>query len=168
MPAENMGRVPRSLRLALAVSSVALVIALAISPVKDLRREWKLYKRDYIRFAQTRPDTKRLLADSHPGIDQIWIPEMGVVDRCTTCHQGISQSSLAGASVPQPFRAHPPIPHHIQEWGCVVCHRGQGRQPKWRRPTKRRSPGNSPFCRFISFKARAAPAIAMSCRKRLN
>ena len=78
------------------------------------------------RFAQTRPDTKRLLADSHPDIDQIWIPEMGVVDRCTTCHQGISQSSLAGASVPQPFRAHPPIPHHVQEWGCVVCHRGQG------------------------------------------
>ena len=29
MPAENMGRVPRSLRLTLAVSSVALVIALA-------------------------------------------------------------------------------------------------------------------------------------------
>ena len=126
MPAENMGRVPRSLRLALAVSSAALLIALAISPVKDLRREWKLYKRDYTRFAQARPDTKRLLADSHPGIDQIWIPEMGVVDRCTTCHQGISQSSLAGASVPQPFRAHPPIPHHVQEWGCVVCHRGQG------------------------------------------
>jgi len=126
MPAENMGRVPRSLRLALAVSSAALLVALAISPMKDLRREWKLYKRDYTRFAQTRPDTKRLLADSHPGIDQIWIPEMGVVDRCTTCHQGISQSSLAGASVPQPFRAHPPIPHHVQEWGCVVCHRGQG------------------------------------------
>ena len=126
MAAEEKGRVSQRLRLAFAISSVAFVIVLAISPVKDLRREWKRYKREYARFAQTRPDTKRLLADFHPGIDQIWIPEMGVVDRCTTCHQGISQPSLAGAAVPQPFRAHPPIPHHVQEWGCVVCHRGQG------------------------------------------
>lgn len=126
MPAENMGKVPYRLRLAFAISSVAFVVALAISPIKDLRREWKRYKREFTRFAQTRPDTKRLLADFNPGIDQIWLPEMGVVDRCTTCHQGISQPSLAAASVPQPFRAHPPIPHHVQEWGCVVCHRGQG------------------------------------------
>ena len=126
MPVERMGRVSRGLRLAFALSSVIFLAVLAISPVKDLRREWKRYKRDYIRFAQTRPDTKRLLADYRPDIDQIWLPEMGVVDRCTTCHQGISQPSLAGASVPQPFRAHPPIPHRVQEWGCVVCHRGQG------------------------------------------
>ena len=126
MPAEDMGKLSGRLRLAFAVSSVIFVVTLAISPFKDLRREWKRYKRGYARFAQTRPDTKRLLADFHPGIDQIWIPEMGVVDRCTTCHQGIAQPSLAGASVPQPFRAHPPIPHHVQEWGCVVCHRGQG------------------------------------------
>ncbi len=126
MPAEEMGRVSRRLRLFFAVSSVIFVVVLAISPVKDLRREWKRYKRDYVRLAQSRPDTKSLLADFRPDIDQIWIPDMGVVDRCTTCHQGISQPSLAGASVPQPFRAHPPIPHHSQEWGCVVCHRGQG------------------------------------------
>jgi mono/diheme cytochrome c family protein len=126
VPAEHMGTVSRGLRLAFATSSVIFVVVLAISPVKDLRREWKRYKRDYVRFAQTRPDTKRLLADFHPDIDQIWIPEMGVVDRCTTCHQGMTQPSLAGASVPQPFRAHPPIPHRVQEWGCVVCHRGQG------------------------------------------
>ena len=126
MPAEDTGKLPPRLRILFAISSVIFVVVLAISPVKDLRRQWKQYKRDYIRFAQTRPDTKRLLADFRPDIDQIWIPEMGVVDRCTTCHQGITQPSLAGASVPQPFRAHPPIPHRVQEWGCVVCHRGQG------------------------------------------
>ena len=51
---------------------------------------------------------------------------MDVVDRCTTCHQGITQPTLLDASVPQPFRAHPPIPHAVREWGCAVCHRGQG------------------------------------------
>jgi mono/diheme cytochrome c family protein len=126
MPAEDMGKISGWLRMAFAVTSVLFVIALAISPVKDLLREWKHYKRSYVRFAKTRPDTKRLLADSRPEIDQIWIPELGVVDRCTTCHQGISQPSLLDPSVPQPFRAHPPIPHRVREWGCTVCHRGQG------------------------------------------
>ena len=126
MPAEQMGQISRRLRLAFAVTSVVFLVALAISPVKDLLREWKRYKRAYVRFAQTRPDTKRLLADYHPEIDQIWIPEMGVVDRCTTCHQGIAEPSLLDPSVPQPFRAHPPIPHPRRDWGCTACHRGQG------------------------------------------
>ena len=80
----------------------------------------------FVHYAQGRPDTKKLLADYSPNIDQIWIPGMNVVDRCTTCHQGITQPSLADASVPQPFRAHPPIPHNVRDWGCTVCHRGQG------------------------------------------
>ena len=126
MSAEEMGKVSRRMRFLFALCSVVFVAVLAVSPVKDYRREWKQYKRDYVRFAQTRPDTKRLLADFQPSIDQIWIPQMGVVDRCTTCHLGITQPSLLDASVPQPFRAHPPIPHQVKEWGCVVCHRGQG------------------------------------------
>jgi len=126
MRPEDMGRIPFRLRYGFAVSSVIFVAVLAISPVKDLRREWKQYKRGYVRYAESRPDTKRLLADVRPGIDQIWIPEMNVVDRCTTCHQGMTQPSLSGASVPQPYRAHPPVAHSVTEWGCVICHRGQG------------------------------------------
>ena len=126
MAPEEMGKVTKRLRLWFAISSVLFVVVLAISPVKDLRHEWKQYKRAYVRYAESRPDTKRLLADYNPDIDQIWIPEMNVVDRCTTCHLGISKAGLADASVPQPFRAHPPVPHSIVNWGCVICHRGQG------------------------------------------
>jgi mono/diheme cytochrome c family protein len=126
MPAKEMGKISNRLRWAFAISSIAFLIVLAISPIKDLNREWKRYERAYVRYAHTRPDTKRLLADFEPTINQIWIPDMGVVDRCTTCHQGITQPSLAAASVPQPFRSHPAVPHNILTWGCVVCHRGQG------------------------------------------
>jgi mono/diheme cytochrome c family protein len=121
-----MGKIPKRLRLSFAVSSVLFLGVLAVSPVKDLLQEWKQYQREYVRFAETRPDTKRLLADFHPGINQIWIPEMNVIDRCTTCHQGITQASLLDASVPQPFRAHAAMPHQVEKQGCVVCHRGQG------------------------------------------
>lgn len=126
MPAEDMGRVGNRMRFIFAASSVLFLCVLAISPFKDYRREWKQYKRSYLRFAQGRPDTKRLTADYNPNIDQIWLPGMNVVDRCTTCHQGITQSTLADKSIPQPFRAHPPIPHHVRDWGCTICHRGQG------------------------------------------
>ena len=126
MPAEDMGNLTRRIRYVFAVSSVIFLVVLAISPFKDYRREWKQYKRSYIRFAQSRPDTKRLTADYSPEIDQIWLPAMNVTDRCTTCHQGITQPTLADASVPQPFRTHPPIPHNVRDWGCTTCHRGQG------------------------------------------
>jgi len=126
MPAEEMGKLTNRMRLVFAVSSLVFLAVLAISPIKDFRREWKQNKRSYLRFAQTRPDTKKLLADYRAEIDQIWLPGMNVVDRCTTCHQGITQASLADPVVPQPFRAHPPIPHNVRDWGCTICHRGQG------------------------------------------
>jgi mono/diheme cytochrome c family protein len=126
MPAEEMGKLSYRMWLTFAVTTVLCVAVLAISPAKDFRAEWKKYKRSFVRFAQGRPDTKKLLADYSPNIDQIWLPGMNVVDRCTTCHQGITQASLADTSVPQPFRAHPPIPHNVRDWGCTMCHRGQG------------------------------------------
>jgi len=126
MPAEEMGKLTDRTRLIFAVSSVVFLAVLAISPFKDFRREWKQYKRSYQRFAQSRPDTKKLLADYRPDIDQIWLPGMNVVDRCTTCHQGITQASLGDKAVPETFRAHPTIPHKVRDWGCTVCHRGQG------------------------------------------
>jgi mono/diheme cytochrome c family protein len=126
MPAEEMGKLSDRMRLAFAASTVLCVLVLAISPLKDFRAEWKHYKRWFVNYAQGRPDTKKLLADYSPSIDQVWLPGMNVTDRCTTCHQGITQPTLAEASVPQPFRAHPPVPHNVRLWGCTICHRGQG------------------------------------------
>jgi mono/diheme cytochrome c family protein len=126
MAGEDMGKMSERMRLIFAISSVIFLIVLAVAPLRDLFSEWKYYKREYSRFADGRPDTKKLLADFHPGIDQIWQPNLNVTDRCVTCHQGINQPSLTDATIPEPFRAHPIIPHRATEWGCTVCHRGQG------------------------------------------
>jgi mono/diheme cytochrome c family protein len=126
MPAEDIGKLSRKLRLAFALSTVVCVLVLAISPLKNFRAEWKHYKRLFVKYAQTRPDTKKLLADYSPSIDQVWLPGMNVTDRCPTCHLGITKPILADASVPQPFRAHPPMHHSVRDWGCTICHRGQG------------------------------------------
>jgi mono/diheme cytochrome c family protein len=127
MSAEDMGKAPYKLRLGFAIMSVLFLIVMGISPVKDTLLPWRSYKRQYFRFANSRPEHKRLLADFQPDVDQIWIPQLDVVDRCETCHQGISQPTLDDATVPAVFRVHPQIPHPVAKWGCVVCHRGQGR-----------------------------------------
>lgn len=105
--------------------SVLLVILLAIAPAKDHLSEWRRYQKKYLRFVSTRADGATLRRHFQPGIQQVWIPEQQVTDRCTTCHEGLKETTLADAPQ-QPFRRHPVIPHSLTEFGCTTCHRGQG------------------------------------------
>jgi mono/diheme cytochrome c family protein len=109
------------------VASMVLLITLAIAPTKDYFNEWRHYQRQYRQFLAGRPDGEALQRHFTEGIQQIWLPDLNVVDRCATCHVAVTEKSLLGAAgVPEPFRAHPPAGHNVKDWGCVVCHRGQG------------------------------------------
>ena len=107
------------------VVSLLLLIALAIAPATDHFSEWHHYQQQYLRLIHDRGDAVTLQRHFQPGIRQIWLPELGVVDRCQTCHTGLAEASLTDVSM-QPFRRHPVIPHKLDEFGCVICHRGQG------------------------------------------
>ncbi len=72
-----------------------------------------------------RGDAVTLRRHFEPGIQQIWHPDLGVTDRCTSCHVGLKEASLTDVSL-QPYRKHPVIPHTMDQFGCVMCHRGQG------------------------------------------
>ena len=61
---------------------------------------------------------------------QYHIPELKKVDRCGTCHAGIDKSE--SFSDIQPFKKHPGSyiflkNHPMNEFGCTICHEGQGR-----------------------------------------
>jgi mono/diheme cytochrome c family protein len=118
--------------LGFAVSSVAFLAVLAISPVKDYFREYRGYQHAYReRLLATAGSSKELKAAQAESVQirQVWLRELdGRVDRCTSCHLGVDETRMADA--PQPFRLHPPTPHtpeDLQRFGCVSCHRGQGR-----------------------------------------
>lgn len=99
----------------------------------ESRRPWKEYQRAYC---------DRMGGDSRPaGIAQIGLPDLTInyhfrkiarCDRCTTCHQGIENPAAEG--FPLPHRTHPRLdlfvgaksPHPKEEFGCTVCHEGQG------------------------------------------
>jgi mono/diheme cytochrome c family protein len=110
---------------AFGVVSLILLLALAIAPAKDQFSQWHGYQRQYLTLIRDRGDAVSLRRRFQPGIHQIWLPDLGVVDRCTTCHLGLKEGSLADVNE-QPFRKHPVIPHALDGFGCVICHGGQG------------------------------------------
>jgi mono/diheme cytochrome c family protein len=110
---------------AFGTSGLLLLALLAIVPYRDHFREWYRYQRSYLRLIRGRDDALTLQRRFQGGVHQTWIPELGVVDRCASCHVAMKEATHRGVST-QPFRPHPSVPHSLDEFGCVLCHRGQG------------------------------------------
>lgn len=110
---------------AFGVVSLVLLLSLAIAPAKNHFSEWRHYQHGYLKMIRSRGDAIRLQQHFQGGIQQIWLPDLGVVDRCTSCHVGLKEATLNDVSQ-QPFRPHPVIPHKLDQFGCTMCHRGQG------------------------------------------
>jgi cytochrome c1 len=106
-------------------TSLLLLVLLAIAPAKNFFADWHRYQRGYERLISRRSDAVTLRRHFESGIQQIWLPEMGVVDRCTTCHSALKETTLMDVAT-QPYRHHPSVPHKPEEMGCSICHRGQG------------------------------------------
>lgn len=110
---------------AFGTSSIILLALLAVAPAKDFFSQWRHYQNQYLHLIRGRADAVTLERHFKGGIQQIWIPEQQVTDRCTTCHLGLKENTLTGISAVA-FRKHPVIPHSLTEFGCTTCHRGQG------------------------------------------
>ncbi len=108
-------------RIYFAASSVLFLVVLAISPFKDFFHEWKWFQYAYNDLVKDLPQ-KTKPADI--GIKQIWVRKLNRVDRCVTCHLGLKENGLHEAK--EPFRTHPHIYHDFEEFGCTICHEGQG------------------------------------------
>src|SRR5579872_3251009 len=74
--------------------SLALLSLLAIVPARDYFREWLGFQKQYLRLISRRSDAASLNRRFQGGLQQIWLPDIDVVDRCTTCHVGLKEASL--------------------------------------------------------------------------
>jgi cbb3-type cytochrome oxidase cytochrome c subunit len=110
---------------AFGVVSVVFLASMAIAPAKNFFSQWRHYQRGYLSLIRNRGEAHTLERHFQGGIQQIWLPELGVVDRCTSCHVGLKEASLSDVAQ-QPYRKHPTIPHNPDQFGCTICHRGQG------------------------------------------
>lgn len=93
---------------------------------RQYTRDWGDYQAEFKDYVAEKFGEER--AKSVPtGIQQIWVADLNVVDRCTTCHQGVEWKGLENA--PEPYRTHPKDildKHPLNKYGCTSCHGGQG------------------------------------------
>jgi cytochrome c553 len=129
IPVENNEHVPFRWVVAFAVLSGIAALFFILSLWKDYDREWRGYQRTYREMLASRGATaeeRQEALRSGDRFEQIIVARGERVDRCVMCHAGIEHPAFAGA--PQPFARHPAIPRHpFENFGCTVCHQGQGR-----------------------------------------
>lgn len=110
----------------LALFGTALLVVTGFVYWNYFQPEWKEYQ-DGFRDLVSEKFGEEKAAQLPHGIQQIWIKDLGEVDRCVTCHQGIQWKGLE--NVENPYRSHPQEilkKHPIEKFGCVPCHGGQG------------------------------------------
>jgi cbb3-type cytochrome c oxidase subunit III len=103
-------------------SSLGTLVLLAWSAYQEnVLREWRRIQRGY-----EGAGTEAIAAGFRVQLRQIVVPELGATDRCVSCHVGMTpgETPLEGDRV---LGSHPDVYHEPGEYGCVVCHGGQGR-----------------------------------------
>ncbi|HSB10118.1 MAG TPA: c-type cytochrome [Blastocatellia bacterium] len=93
---------------------------------------------------------------------QVVAPGLNVSDRCVSCHLGMGagEEGVLGPGVVAP---HKPIPHQPSEFGCTVCHGGQGRATE-----KSDAHGDVPFWPQPMLPARYSSAGCGTCHAPLG
>ena len=132
------------MRLALAIGTFFILVIHGVVFYNQFFHQWEQEQQAYFNQARVlaKTDAERAaLAGRKPRIEQIVVSNFGEtrVDRCTTCH--IASDDPRFASHAEPLKTHPYSPvlgdsqkngkwerrHKFSEFGCTVCHDGQGR-----------------------------------------
>ncbi len=109
----------------------AASVAWAVWDETTTRRPWKRYQNQFNAARHARGLAPRPIA-----LIQVSNPELGVVDRCQSCHLAIDEPGFDSDDLPPLLRSHSRREvifagnHPADEVGCTICHRGQGAQTK--------------------------------------
>ncbi len=111
-------------------SALLLIVLFGAWIIEGLNKEWRVHQRAFEELHRDKTEsTERERADLiERGITQVELESFSRVDRCISCHHGLEDPTMADA--PQPHRAHSGTfltDHPVQEYGCTICHGGQGR-----------------------------------------
>ena len=153
------------MRLVMAILSPVFFLLCVVAIHSEETKPWMRYYEEFKQLYVTRATAKLQEAESKNDaaektrwqrvidevsrsegeIAQIYIEDLKVADRCTSCHRGIDNALFQDA--PQPFRTHPGDAlkrHDVNTFGCTPCHDGQGavtsvdgahgREPNWLKP----------------------------------
>lgn len=114
--------VARNKHLLLWTSLATLVLLVGAALRENVASEWRVLQRGY--RARLAPEAAR---DFKVQLRQVYVPAVGAVDRCVSCHLGMApgESGIDGDPI---YARHPRVVHDPAEYGCVVCHGARGGQ----------------------------------------
>lgn len=119
---------PVRLHVLFAVLAVAFLLIFSWVLLREETAEWRTTQARFARLEATVKNPHQMAqAAGVGGLHQIWLEDLGRVDRCATCHLGIDDPTFAAATLP--FTTHPGAwltTHPPDRFGCTVCHDGQG------------------------------------------
>ncbi len=113
-------------QLMLLVSGVLSLLALGWATQRNASPGYLEYQAEFRILVEEQLGPEKAAAVP-AGVQQIWVEPASRVDRCISCHLGVTWAGLDDA--PEPFRSHPTGPlenHPIEKFGCTLCHGGQG------------------------------------------
>jgi mono/diheme cytochrome c family protein len=105
----------RTKQLLLISSLGVLGLLIAAATLEQFRREWRRIQR------QGRGEEGSIAVQ----LRQIVNPALGVSDRCVSCHVTMGPGEQDVTGLPM-LAAHKPVVHDPADFGCTVCHSGQG------------------------------------------
>ena len=133
------------MKLPLAIASLIILIVHGIVFYEQFQNQWSSQQKAYFEQAQARAVNaaeKEELGSRTPKVEQILVSQFGEsrVDRCTTCHIAADDPRFKDHF--EPLKSHPysvamgdyqkkngdwERRHKFNDFGCTVCHDGQGR-----------------------------------------
>lgn len=114
------------IKIILSLSLYAMIMLVAAGCSKS----WKDYQWMYTRLKVGADTSGPNLSQQQVEVGKVLTiqnDELGIRDKCMTCHVGISNPLMK--NVDQPFKRHSGKylqQHGVQEFGCTVCHGGNG------------------------------------------
>lgn len=115
----------------LSVSMICLGLLAYAAVEENYNAEWVQHRQRYQSILKSKATDDRGVAMAENfdlELAQNFVPRYGTTDRCVACHAGIDDPRMADQ--PQPYRSHPgrlTEIHPPEQFGCTVCHQGQGR-----------------------------------------
>lgn len=120
----------RRMKVILLVSSLVFLLFLLLAAFEEnFTAQWRIHQSAYAELLKQQASQSGKPAVKYAlEIKQLYLEDLGRVDRCVTCHVGIDNPAFATAEAP--LAAHPGdlLTHHPSDkFGCTICHQGQGR-----------------------------------------
>jgi cbb3-type cytochrome c oxidase subunit III len=108
--------------LLLGTSLATLALLVVAAARENVLREWRQTQHAY--RAALPAD---LAASFEIQLRQVYVPALRASDRCISCHVGMAPGETGLDGRGALFEKHPDVVHDPLQYGCVVCHGGQGR-----------------------------------------